>query len=231
MERLRLELSPRIVPALVDALLEALARPCELVTLEGAGGTFCEGLDLDWVLGASPAESTALLRRYGELCRRLAEMPCPVVALVGGKASGGGVALAAAADLVIATPAATFALPEVLVGLIPAMAFPWVARRTGVVRAQRLALGAAPLDAAGALAAGLVDEITGELGGELEAALDAHVARWRRCDGRALSAVKALAARYDLEDAVARGTALLFSDETRARLRRVAEGEPPWGLE
>jgi len=228
MELKRLRLTPRIAPPLVEALLAELRSPAGAVVLEGGDGVFCEGLDLAWTASATADEKSALLRRYATLLETVSGVPVPSVALVDGKAAGGGLALAAAADLVIATPASTFALPEVFAGLAPAVALPWVARRTGPARARRLALGARPLDAGEALAAGLCDEIAGDP----EAALAAHVARWRRAEPAALAAVKALSAAADEPDylvgAVARMEALLASEPARRRIARALAGESPW---
>jgi enoyl-CoA hydratase/carnithine racemase len=149
---------------------------------------------------------------------------------VDGPALGGGAGIAAAADLVIASPRATFALPETLLGLIPAAAFPPIARRVGVARARRLALGAPPLDAEEARLAGLADQVAVDL----EAAADAHVRRFARLDPRAVGAMKTLVARHFAAppayaaDARAAFVALLGSEATAGRIRRFAAGLAPW---
>jgi len=225
MERLRLTLTPRIAPALVDQLIASLSGATGVVTLEGAGaGTFCLGLDGAWAMRASADEARALFRRYALLCEAVAATPGPSVALVDGAAAGGGLALAAAADLVIATPGSSFALPEVLVGLVPAVAFPWVARRAGAMRARRLAMSAASITAAEALAIGLVDEIAADL----EKAAAGYIRRWSRADPRALTQLKRIASTYDLGDAIERIGSLLASPETRARIALAEAGEAPW---
>jgi polyketide biosynthesis enoyl-CoA hydratase PksH len=201
-------------PESVAALRAALAAGES--TLEGEGGVFCRGLDLDWLAGA--AEPEPLFREVAALLDEIARAPRPVAALVDGVASGGGVALAAAADLVVATPRATFALPEVFAGLVPAVALPWVARRTGWPRARLLALGGRTIDAAEALALGLVDEITGDAA----AALAAHARRWAKADAAALAGVKRLTG--DLDAALALQRELLASPATRRRLAPWEEG-------
>jgi enoyl-CoA hydratase/carnithine racemase len=223
----------------VDALAQALAADVDarIVVIEGAPGAFCEGLDLD-VIAAEPGSSTrgslaradAGVGQLAALLDALQASPRVVIAVVDGPALGGGLGLAAAADLVLASPAASFALPEALVGLLPAVVFPFVARRVGVAVARRLALGGERLSAAEALRLGLVDACSDDLSREL----GRHVRRLGRTDARAIGAIKALTAEHFGADgayraaAVARFVELLGSDETRRRVRRLAEGLAPW---
>jgi enoyl-CoA hydratase/carnithine racemase len=194
-----------------------------LLVLEGGAGVFCEGGALDDAEEARP-------RRFAALLAALERDPRPVVALVDGPALGAGAGLAAAADVVVATRRATFGLPETLLGLIPAMVFPALARRIGIPRARRLALGAEPLSADEAFRIGLVDEVCDEL----EGALLRHARRLARMDPQAVAAFKALLAdhfplppAYE-EAAAARLGELLARPETQARIRRFLAGHAPW---
>jgi len=222
---LRLVLPRRLSWADVDRLAEALGSTpqARLVTLEGEAGVFCEGGALDDAGEPRP-------RRFAALLAALERDPRPVIALVDGPALGAGVGLAAAADLVLATPRASFGLPETLLGLIPAMVFPALARRIGMPRARRLALGAEPMSAEEAHRCGLADELTGDL----RASLRRHARRLSRMDPRAVATIKALAAGHFAtppgyeEEAAARLLELMAREETRARIRRFLAGEPPW---
>jgi enoyl-CoA hydratase/carnithine racemase len=221
----------RLTPALVEHLMSALteARGAGIVTLESDGEVFCDGMDLGGLDGRD-VDAAAALHRFAELLDAVEGTPRPVVALVHGAARGGGVGLAAAADVVLATPAATFGLPEVLFGLIPAVVFPVLARRVGHARARRLALSASTLTAHEARAIGLVDEVADDL----EVALGVHARRFDRLDRRALAGVKSIAAAWASgsggyrRDAVARFGELLASPETRDRIGRFLAGETPW---
>lgn len=226
-------LTPELIRRLTDAL--ASAQRARLVSIEGVPGSFCEGLDIEAVLSERGDRSPdfppdAGLAGFAKLLRTLDRTHCAVVALVDGPALGGGVGLAAVADLVLATSRATFALPETLMGLIPAMVFPFVARRLGVAKARLLALGGKPLSVTEALHLGLVDEIVDDL----EAGVRRYARRFSYTDPRAVAAMKALVAThftpqsgYELE-AGKYFTDLLGSDETLARIRRFVEGESPW---
>jgi enoyl-CoA hydratase/carnithine racemase len=223
----RARLTPTLVHELASAIEGDLVAP--LVTLEGTGGEFCVGLDL----GALGSRGAVDLSGFARLLSAIEATPRPVVALVDGRALGGGVGIAAAADLVLASPRASFALPESLLGLIPSVVFPVLARRVGVPRARLLALGRRPLPASEALGWGLVDE----LGEDVERALAPYAARFSRIDRRAVGALKSLVAEHFTAreayapDAAARFLDLLESPETRARLARFASGGAPWNEE
>lgn len=99
---------PRLTPKLLDSLTHALQgeREASLVTIEGTAGSFCEGLDLDILVAqdeaiASTPGSYAALAQFAALLAAIEQAPRLVVALVDGPAQGGGVGLAAAADVVL----------------------------------------------------------------------------------------------------------------------------------
>jgi enoyl-CoA hydratase/carnithine racemase len=223
---------PNLTPSLITSLLERLQSAPEavLITIEGGGDSFCEGLDLELLAEGSDDSCRETVSRYGELLAALDQEPRPVIVLVNGPALGGGVGLAAVADLVLATEESRFALPEVLLGLIPAMVFPVLARRVGLQRARLLALSGRTLSAEEALQWGLVDELASDLG----ASLSRYYRRLARMDRDATRTMKVLANKhFSLSDhyrtdALASFTDLLASHSTRSRLRRVVEGEPAW---
>lgn len=91
--------------------------------------------------------------------RQLAESSKIIVAKVQGKVNAGGIGLVAGSDLVVADNEASFALSELLFGLLPAMVLPFLIQRVGLQRAKLLALTTQPIQAAEAQRWGLVDEI------------------------------------------------------------------------
>jgi enoyl-CoA hydratase/carnithine racemase len=235
-KRLRLKISDehgheRLSHALVEQLLTALESETDatVVTLESDGPLFCEGMDLGELTGPAGV-GEAPLERFATLLHSIQAARCPVIALVDGAARGGGVGLTAAADLVLATRSASFGLPETLFGLVPAIAFPVIARRIGPVRARWMALGAATLDATEAWRIGLVDEVVEDL----EVAAARYIRRFELSDPRALGEVKTLAALHEsapseyFERAVATFHRLALSPETRDRVTRFATGDAPW---
>lgn len=149
-------LDDALIAELSDALHSAAALPgCRAVLISATGQHFCRGLDLGRVPERWYAEPAAM-PPWRMFCL-LREVPVVTVALVDGQATGGGVALAAACDLVVAGQDASFRFTELLLGLVPGLAFPFVADRTGVQHAWRLALTASRTGQDEALRIGLAD--------------------------------------------------------------------------
>ena len=161
---------------LIDALIDTFARlegEAELraVVVRGAGRHFQGGADLaflDHLRSVTPEENREFSRRTVAAIRGLQLFPRPTVALVHGGCFGGGVGIAAACDITIATETAMFALSEVRWGITPAPIIPLLVERIGARAAGRLALTGERFDAVVAQAVGLVHEVCPA--GELEMA-------------------------------------------------------------
>ncbi|WP_297885410.1 enoyl-CoA hydratase/isomerase family protein [uncultured Halorubrum sp.] len=126
--------------------------------LRGAGEAFCAGADLD-VVGALD-DPEAFARRGQRVAAAIEESPSVVVCGVDGAARGGGVELALAADVRVATPRATFGEPGVSLGLFGA----WggtvrLPRVMGEGEALDFALSGRVLDAEAARRTGLVSRV------------------------------------------------------------------------
>jgi enoyl-CoA hydratase/carnithine racemase len=149
--------------ALVEGLQLVLADPSVTrVELHGAGPSFCSGGDLS-EFGTTPDATVGhLVRSTRGAAALLAALAPRVHAFVQGACVGAGTELPAFAGTVHARRDATFALPEVRMGLVPgAGGTASVPRRIGRHRAAWLAITGATIDAATALAWGLVDEVDG----------------------------------------------------------------------
>lgn len=131
--------------------------------LTGTARVFSAGSDLT----ANGDYWTERGGEYGLIRRR---RRTPLVAAVEGPALGGGLELVLACDLVVAGETASFGLPEVKRGLVPACAGLFRGPRALPVNlARELALVGEPFDARRAHSAGLVNVVT-EAGGALNAA-------------------------------------------------------------
>lgn len=133
------------------------------LVLTGAGDSFSAGADLRWMkkmADYSKAENEKDAGQLADLLWRLYSLHCPVIACVNGPAYGGGVGLAACADIVIADEEALFCLSEVKLGLVPALISPYVMAAIGKRQAQRYFLTAERFTAAEAQAMGLVHVVT-----------------------------------------------------------------------
>jgi enoyl-CoA hydratase/carnithine racemase len=149
-------------PTDLDALAAAVRdADVPVVSLHGAGSSFCAGADLDAVAALDDPEAFA--RRGQRAATAIEESDAVVVAAVDGAARGGGVEIALACDLRVATPRATFGEPGVRFGLFGA----WggtvrLPRVVGEGNALDFALSGRVVDADEALRMGLVSRIVDE---------------------------------------------------------------------
>jgi len=106
--------------AIIDRL--AAERPKGLVIRSGKESGFIAGADVDEFTRIDEVEEAlAIVRRGWDVFNRLAALPFPTVALVRGFCMGGGfeLALACRYRIAIDEPATRFALPEVMLGILP----------------------------------------------------------------------------------------------------------------
>jgi enoyl-CoA hydratase len=110
--------------ALVDTVRQVFTdlywrRDVRVVALTGAGRAFCAGLDLKgWAgSGGTTAQGLDSQRRIAEIVIAMRRCPQPIIAAVNGPASGGGFALALAADVRLATPTAKMNAAFIRIGL------------------------------------------------------------------------------------------------------------------
>ncbi|MXR52369.1 enoyl-CoA hydratase/isomerase family protein [Halovenus sp. WSH3] len=146
----------------LDELQAAIDDATEPVLyLCGEGEAFCAGADLDTVRSLDEESAAAFAERGQTVAHALANYDGAVVAGVDGPARGGGVELALACDLRVATPAATFAENGVSLGLFGA----WggtarLPRVVGEGVALDIALSGRVLDAEEAYDHGLCSRVT-----------------------------------------------------------------------
>jgi enoyl-CoA hydratase/carnithine racemase len=151
---LALDLAAAVEPLAVDPGVGA-------VVLTGAGErAFCVGADLKQRAGFDDhgwfVQREAFRRGFAAVRR----CPLPTVAAVSGFALGGGTELAISCDLVVAAEGATFGLPEVRLGLVPAGGgTQLLVRRVGRSAARDLVLTGRRVGAAEALELGLADRV------------------------------------------------------------------------
>lgn len=134
-----------------------------VVFLTGSGSRFCAGGDVRGFVGVGAQLGDYLGELLGVLHPAIADLAAievPVVAAVQGSAAGAGISLLAAADLVVAAAGTRFVLAYTSLGLVPDGGSTWtLPRLVGPRRALDLALTNRTLDAAEALAWGLVTRV------------------------------------------------------------------------
>lgn len=224
--------------AAIEALDAALAglegdRELQVLCLRGDGErAFSAGVA---VQDHTPEKLDRMLAAFHGLVRRLGALEALTVALVDGHCLGGGLELARACDLVVASERSRFGLPEIKLGCYPPVALALYPRRIGLGRTLELVLTGRAFDAAEAARLGLADELVAPerlapRAAELAAAIGAHSAAVTRLavraaragEGRPAAAALAEAERIYLRE-------LAGTEDMREGLAAFAEKrEPRW---
>lgn len=224
-----------------DALGRALDelerdRSARVLVLAGRGQAFCAGGDLSRMEQASKmtkARSKTEAGRFAKLLYRMHTFPKPLIARVHGPAFAGGMGLAAACDLVVAAEEAEFCLPEVKIGLVPAMISPYIVRAMGQQQARRYILTGERLAAREAHRIGFVHECVGAA--ELDARVEKLATLLAQAGPQALARSKKLLAQVGkaaITPKLARQTAEVLADvrageEAREGIRSFLEKRRP----
>jgi enoyl-CoA hydratase/carnithine racemase len=207
----------------------ALASPAPVVALVGAtADTFCLGLAV-----GSTAQDAAPTHAFSDLLAAMHQSPKPLLAVVDGRAIGGGLGLACACDWVVATERATFALPELLWGLMPAIIWPVLTDRMAPHAVRQWTLSAHSRSAHEAQAAGLIDDLVPP--GALDRAMARGTRTLGRLDPEALRGLRRWAReshQHDLPAALKLGADLtagmLRQPAVQRRWAAFVAGESPW---
>ena len=226
--------------AALDAAFAALDDDASVrvIVLAGEGHSFSAGADVRWMQRQGEAgveDNLADARRLAALFRRIAHCRKPTIARVHGAALGGGLGLACACDLCIASNFAQFGTTEVRLGLIPSVIGPYVVRAIGERQARRYFQTGERIPAERALALGLVHELVEPevLDARLDELVQALLAGGPRAQAQAKDWIATLAGRpVDealLEEGAVRIAALRATPEAREGLAAfLAKRTPRW---
>jgi enoyl-CoA hydratase len=192
----RPEVRNAIGPELHDELCHIFAdldadADTEVVIFTGAGGSFCAGGDLDWLLRihGDPVATSAVIRSDRRIQNTLLDLEKPIIAKVRGPAIGLGCSLALYCDFVYATPGARFADPHVSIGLVAgdggAVMWPQL---IGYARARRYLLTGDPVTGTEAAEIGLITAVVddGTIDAEVQALAERlasgaiHAIKWTK---------------------------------------------------
>ena len=177
-----------------EAMLRELAEGIEysgsredikIILLDSACKVFCGGIEI--------AEYTSqrvfqMLDAFHAAFAAMVDVAKPVICVVNGPAIGGGAELAAFGDLVIATPKARFAQPEITIGMFPPLASTILPYLVGPKTALELVLTGEPVTAERALELGLVNRLVPEA--QLETSVKDLLARMVGHSGPVLTMAK-----------------------------------------
>ncbi len=185
----------------LDSAFEQLINDAEvrIIVLAGAGKHFSAGADLKWMQRASNESrdwNLADARRFATMLGKIDTCPKPTLARIQGAALGGGVGLACACDIAIATDNASFAVSEARFGILPAAISPYLINAVGKRHARRLALTMSRIRADEALALGLIHQVSTIE--DLDTTIDATVEELLEGGPNAQREIKALFAQLQV---------------------------------
>src|SRR5580704_1051641 len=155
-------LSSAMIAAMAAELRAIADDPTVRVVILAAGGKgFCAGHDLKEMRHhvGDKQWQRELFDRCGRMMMSLTTLPQPVIARVHGIATAAGCQLVSMCDLAVAADSAAFALPGVNVGVFCTTPAVGVVRNIGRKRTMQMLLTGEPIDAATALAWGLVNRV------------------------------------------------------------------------
>lgn len=190
------------------AMWQALAQSVEdadtdpdirLITLRGHAGTFVSGADITEFeeTRSTPERAAHYEATNGAAFTALRTARTPTLVLIEGYCFGGGVGLAAACDLRLASSTARFAIPAAKLGLAyPMEGVHDLVRLIGPSATKKLFFTADPIDAETALRIGFIDELVDQK--RFEDAADRLIATiMARAPLTQIAAKSAIAASYD----------------------------------
>ena len=131
----------------------------KLIVLDSACKVFCGGIDVGEYTSQRVFQ---MLDAFHATFAGMLELGKPVICVVNGPAIGGGAELAAFGDLVVATPKARFAQPEISIGVFPPLASTILPFLVGPKTALELVLTGEPVTAERALEVGMVNRLVPE---------------------------------------------------------------------
>lgn len=215
-------------------------RSIRCVVISGAGQHFCAGADIKEM--RNPANQTREAQsRYGnsldDMLLAVQRAPQVTIAAVKGAAMGGGFGLVCVTDIAVADESIKMALPEVRLGIAPAVVSPYVIERIGLTRTRQLALTGRFLDGTSALELGLVQDVAPA--GMLDIIVDDYLKDILRGSPHALAATKELlfhvAAAPSLDESRAYRintlNRLRSSKDGREGMAAFAQKRPPYWVE
>jgi enoyl-CoA hydratase len=223
-------LSAALTGALEDAV-ERVAAMAEVrvLVVAGRGRAFCAGNDIAEMAALTGEAAEALARRQAALLDRFARLPQVTLAAIDGYALGGGLMLALAQDLRIASDRARLGLPEVTLGFNPAYGIARLLDVAGGGHGRDLLLTGRTVHASEALRMGLVNRVVAAP--TLAETAQAWAAEIARSPREGLAATKAIvhglrAAAGGLEPE-AYGAALRTSPAARERIQAFVARQRP----
>jgi enoyl-CoA hydratase len=144
----------------IHSTVQSLVGKAKAILLTGAGKSFVAGADIAQMAAFSRDEAREFSLAGQDSFQALADFPGPVVAAINGYALGGGLELAMACDILVASDKAVVGQPEVQLGVVPGFGGSQrLSRRTGPGIAKWLLMSGEKVKADEALRLGIFDKV------------------------------------------------------------------------
>jgi enoyl-CoA hydratase len=144
----------------LHTMVTGLEGKAKAIIVTGAGKAFVAGADIAQMQAFGPVEAREFSLAGQDTFQALADFPGPVVAAINGYALGGGLELAMACDILIASDKAVVGQPEVKLGVVPGFGGSQrLPRRVGPGVAKFLLMSGDSVKADIALAMGIIDRV------------------------------------------------------------------------
>ncbi len=182
----------------MHAILDMLEKRTDIrgVTFRGRGDLFCAGGDLKGFQKNFQAERTQEQVAQtsviiGQMFLKIRQLPQVTIFLLHGAAIAGGLGMACAGDIIIASRDTKMGLSETSIGVVPAQIAPYVVERIGAFKARYIMLTSKRFTAIEGEAWGMVDFLTADIS-DAEVKLAEIQNDIRRCAPQANAKTKAL---------------------------------------
>jgi enoyl-CoA hydratase/carnithine racemase len=205
-------------------------RDVRLVVIRGAGRAFCTGIDLkELQAGKTPHEYYEL---WDRALRILEQSEKVLICAMHGYALGGGLQLALACDIRIATEECKLGLPAIKEGIIPGLGTFRLPRYIGLGRAKWMVLSGENVDGRRAYEIGMVDHVvkTDSFESEVEGLVEKY---FRVCSEGTLQSKMLLNMPFDMphgqffEEYLRRQRIALASPDHEEAMSAYREGREP----
>lgn len=219
-------LNHQLITDITEAATQVGQDPAVRVVILTANGThFCAGADIEWMQQSADKtfdENIVDGQHLAKMYSTIHFLPKPTIARVTGDAFGGGVGLAFCTDITVSLTNVMFALPEVRLGIVPAVVSPYVVKAMGEHQARRFMLTGEVFSAEVAEGLGMLHASTTSIEA-LDACIGRLVKTFKACGPNAIRETKQLifAVAHSLIDQS------LIDDTVvcTARVRSTAEGK------
>ncbi len=162
---------------------------CRVIVIEGKDGVFCRGMDFqNLIKNADNGVKEEWSEPYIRAVMEIRNSSKPVIASIDGDVLAGGMGIALACDIVLATKRSNFGLSEVIFGIIPAYVFPFLLERVNFKKSRFMVLSSRKFTAEESFGLGVVDDIADD--DKLEKKLKEYLKRLLSSSPDALALVK-----------------------------------------